>query len=382
LTNLIGMGKKGIYWFLLSTGLLLVILSVYTGVRFKSLGAFVEVKDRFEGICKVVAEVPGPEALQLDREEGILYFISNNPCTGPNPRGGIYFLKLDNPNALAHQFKFDQPKDFHPHGLSFLRDRGPKPTPSGVAFDICTKATARDHQGKKYLFTNNHREDGSHTVEIFMVTGAGELSHEITISGTELTSPNDLVAVGSRQFYVTNDGRSHDGTIRSIDTFLGRKTGNVMFYNGTEFIKVVDNLYFPNGIAFNRGSNQLFVSETLSGMLKMYQIADEGSLEHVDNFFIGIGIDNINIDELGQLWVALHPNLWALSNHMKNTNKLSPAQVYKVNYRSKGKKLIYKETGALLSGVSAAISYNDDLYLGAVCDRKLVRLRTKDARNL
>jgi len=350
------MGKKGIYWFLLSTGLLLVILSVFTGVRFKSLGAFVEVKDRFEGICKVVAEVPGPEALQLDREEGILYFISNNPCTGLNPRGSIYFLKLDSPNALARQFKFHQPKDFHPHGLSFFRDQ----------------------QGKKHLFTNNHREDGSHTVEIFMVTGAGELSHEITISGTELTSPNDLVAVGFRKFYVTNDGRSHDRTIRSIDTFLGRKTGNVMFYNGTEFIKVVDNLYFPNGIAFNRGSNQLFVGETLSGMLKMYQIAAEGTLEHVDNFFIGIGIDNINIDELGQLWVALHPNLWALSNHMKNTNKLSPAQVYKVNYRSKGKILIYKETGALLSGVSAAISYNDDLYLGAVCDRKLVRLRTKD----
>jgi len=373
LTNLIGMGKKGIYWFLLSTGLLLVILSVYTGVRFKSLGAFVEVKDRFEGICKVVAEVPGPEALQLDREEEILYFISNNPCTGPNPRGDIYFLKLDSSNALARQFKFDQPKDFHPHGLSFFRDRGSKPTPSGVGFDIGTKATARDQQGKKYLFTNNHREDGSHTVEIFMVTGAGGLSHEITISGTELTSPNDLVAVGSRQFYVTNDGRSHDGTIRSIDTFLGRKTGNVMFYNGTEFIKVVDNLYFPNGIAINRQSNELFVSETLSGNLLIYQMVENNTIKYVDNFFIGIGIDNISIDDQGHVIAAVHPNLWALSRHMKSLDKHSPSQVFRINYRTKGLKLLYQHNGNTISGVSAAVPYKDDLYIGAVCDNKLLK---------
>jgi arylesterase/paraoxonase len=298
----------------------------------------------------VVAEVPGPEALQLDREERILYFISNNPCAGQNPRGGIYSLKLDSPNAIAHPLKFEYPKDFHPHGLSFFRD-----------------------QQKEYLFTNNHRDDGSHTVEIFNIIDGDILEHEITISGDDLTSPNDLVAVGPKQFYVTNDGRSHDRIIRSMDTFLGRKTGNVLFYDGHHFTEVVDNLHFPNGIAINRQSNELIVGETLSGMLKVYQILESGQLGNVDNFFLDTGIDNISIDEHGQLWVAIHPNLWALSKHMRNTQTHSPVQVYSITNRPYIKKLEYHDSGILLSGLSAAISVDGNLYLGAVCDNKLLK---------
>ena len=351
--NLIDMGKKGIYWLLLSTGLLLAILSIYTGLRFKSLGAFVEVKDSFEGIYTVVAEVPGPEALQLDRETGTLYFISNNPCAGQKPRGSIYYLKLDSPNAIAHPLKFDHPKDFHPHGLSFFRDK----------------------QKKKYLFTNNHRDDGSHTVEIFSITAGDNLEHQITISGNELTSPNDLVAVGPRQFYVTNDGRSHDCRIRSIDTFLARKTGNVLYYDGREFIEVVDNLHFPNGIAFDIKTSSLIVGETLSGNIIIYRLDDNNIIQSVDNFFIGTGIDNLSLEEAGSILVAVHPNLWALSQHMKSIDKQSPSQVFRVNYQTKGLKLLYQHDGSIISAVSTAVSYKDNLFLGVVCDKKLLKLK-------
>lgn len=351
--NLIDMGKKGIYWLLLSTGLLLAILSIYTGVRFKSLGAFVEVKDSFVGIYTVAAEVPGPEALQLDRETGTLYFISNNPCVGPNPRGGIYYLKLDSPKALAHSFKFDHPVDFHPHGLSFFRDK----------------------QKKKYLFTNNHRDDGSHTVEIFSITAGDNLEHEITISSNELTSPNDLVAVGPRQFYVTNDGRYHDQTTRSMDTFLGRKTGNVLFYDGNAFKTIVDNLHFPNGIAFDSRTSSLIVGETLSGNLIIYRLDDYNLIQSVDNFFIGTGIDNLSLEEAGSILVAVHPNLWALSRHMKSLDKQSPSQVFRINYQTKGLKLLYQHDGSIISAVSTAVSYKDNLFLGVVCDNKLLKLK-------
>ena len=354
-------------------------MCMYAYKRLHSLGAFKEVQHSFQGTCTVVAEVPGPEALQLDREERILYFISNNPCDHQSPRGSIYYLELDDSNPLAHPFKMNGPKDFHPHGLSFFRLRSPMVRSSyGDGQRQAPMATGRDNKEEEYLFTNNHREDGSHTVEIFTIETRGTLNHEITISGDDLTSPNDLVAVGPRQFYVTNDGRSHDYIIRSIDTFLGRKTGNVLFYDGHDFKEVVDNLHFPNGIAINRQSNELIVGETLSGMLKVYQILESGQLGNVDNFFLDTGIDNISIDEDGQLWVAIHPNLWALSKHMRNTQINSPAQVFSVTNRPYIKKLEYQDSGILLSGLSTAISVDGNLYLGAVCDNKLLKCTTNN----
>lgn len=347
------MAKKGNYWLLFTSILVLLILVGYTVFRLNALGVFVEIQDKPKGNYTVIAEVPGPEALYLDREDGILYFISNNPCEQYGVVGHIYYLQLDDSNQEAHAFALEHPKDFHPHGLSYFRDK----------------------RGEKYLFTNNHRKNGSHTVEIFKIVEENLLQHQITITGPELTSPNDLAAVGPKQFYVTNDGRAHDRGTRSIDTFLGRKTGNVLLYDGKKFIKVVDNLYFPNGIAFNSNTNELIVGETLSGRLIIYQWDEVGKIRNVDNFFIGSGIDNIHLDEQGQLLVAVHPNLLALSRHMNNVDKSSPAQVFKVNYKTKGLKLLFQHDGTLISGVSAAVSYQGNLYLGAVCDNKLLKLR-------
>jgi len=368
------MGKKIFYWFLITMGFLLVLMSIYTVVRLKALGAFTEVEKDFAGTCSVVAEATGPEALQLNREDSVLYFISNNPCAVDSSyRGGIYYLKLTGSDQTAKPFTFDHPRDFHPHGLSFFSLY--RPEPFELTEDSRNKptATAWDQQKAKYLFTNNHRNDGTHTVEIFRIAAEGKLAHEITISGNQLTSPNDLVAVGPRQFYVTNDGRSHNRSTRSIDSFLGRKTGNVSYYDGYAFTKIVDNLNFPNGIVFNKPLNQLIVAETLSGRLLFYRMDENNKISSVDNLYIGSGIDNISLYDHEQIIAAVHPNLFALSRHMKDVNNKSPSQVVIVSYQTKGLKIIYQDTGSAISGLSAAIKWGGDLYLGAVCDNKLLK---------
>ena len=330
--------------------ILLLVLGVYTAIRFYSLGAFVTLGNSFRGSCEVVATVAGPEALQFDPEFNLLYFISNNPCATSPARGGIYSIPLDIQKD-AKPLSFDSPIDFQPHGLSFFRD--------GAQLE--------------YLFTNNHRQNGNHTVEIFQIEQEGKLKHLETISDSQLTSPNDLVAVGPRQFYLTNDGRAHDRNTRSIDTFLGRKTGNVLFFDGFDFQRVADNLQFPNGIAVDTSTNQLIVAETLTGKLLFYQIVENGKLANVDNFYIKKGLDNISINRKGQILAAVHPNLWSLSNHMKKTDNPSPSQVFILDIRTKGLKIVYQQNGETLSGISAAIMINNSLYLGAVCDHKLLK---------
>jgi arylesterase/paraoxonase len=337
---------------LIVPGVFLLVTTTYTMVRLWELGAFITIEDQRPGTCITIAEVEGPEALQLDGENHMLYFISNNPCRQEPFLGGVYFLDLKSKLPLAQAFHFLHPTDFHPHGLSFFRDE----------------------KGQKYLFTNNHREDGSHTVEIFSIVAPDKLKHLNTISSPFLTSPNDLVAVAPDRFYVTNDGNAHDRFTRSLDTFLGRKTGSVLYFDGEQFTTLVDNLNFPNGIALNARTQRLFIGETLSGYVKVYQVVENNSLKNVDNFFLGLGLDNLSLDDQGGVLTVQHPNLWSLSRHMKQPNKRSPFKVLYLDPKTGTLKTLYQQSGKDISGASAALSYEGLIFLGAVCDNKLVKI--------
>ena len=346
------MGRIKFSFSLSVLGLLLTISIIYTMFRLYSLGAFSDVEENALGKYEVLSDVDGPEALQVDHEAEVLYFINNNPCSAIPATGAIYKLNLKK-SGLQPELQLVTLSDFHPHGLSYFKDE------NGI-----------------FLATNNHRQDGSHTVEIFKVLSDNTLEHLETISSDLLTSPNDLVAVSPRKFYVTIDGRSHDRTTRAIDTFLGRSTGSVLFYDGNKFIKAVDNLNFPNGIAINKHLNTLVIGETLSGKLVFYQIVENYALQYVDNLHIGVGIDNISFNkDFSNLYVSMHPNLLQLSKHMKNVDNPSASQVIEFNYRTKGLKRIFETDGRLISGVSASVFHNDCLYLGAVCDNVLLKVQ-------
>ena len=333
------------------SSLLLTIAIVYIVIRLVSLGAFSDVGANTVGTYEALANPVGPEALQVDHDAQELYFISNNPCTCIPSNGAIYKLNLkqSGPQPELQQMTL---ADFKPHGLSYFKD-----------------------ESGKYLFTNNHRHDGTHTVEIFKILTDNTLTLQKTIASDMLTSPNDLVAISPTQFYVTIDGRAHDRTTRAIDTFLGRSTGSILFYDGKKFIEAVDNLSFPNGIALNRDFNTLLVGETISGNLVIYRIDENYQLQFVDNYHIGTGIDNISLDQDSHnVYVALHPNLFQLSKHMRNVDKLSASQVFEFNYQTKGLKLIFETDGTIVSGVSSAVIHDHFLYLGAVCDNVLIKL--------
>ena len=351
IANFINMGRIAFSLPLFTSGLLLVIVILYTVVRLAQLGAFTRVESNSMVEHRVVAKVEGPEALQIDHEHEILYFISNNPCQATPTKGSIYQLDLKDGNASAKRLAISM-SDFQPHGLNLFHDN------TG-----------------KYLFTNNHRLDGSHTVEIFRLTTSDTLQHFRTISSELLSSPNDLVAVGPAKFYVTNDGRAHDRTTRAIDAFLGRKTGNVLFFDGQKFKVAVDNLSFPNGIALDVQENVLAIGETLSGRIIFYHLDDNYDLNIVDNMQIGRGIDNIFYSNAsGQFWLARHLSLFQLAKHRKNVDNSSAYEVIAINFRTKGLKRIFRSDGRFNSGVSAAVIHNNRLFLGAVCDNVLLEL--------
>jgi arylesterase/paraoxonase len=164
-------------------------------------------------------------------------------------------------------------EDFHPHGFSLYQD----------------------NEGDNLLFVINHRQDGRQTVEVFATQLNDQLQHLETIESRLTKWPNDLVAVGPRQFYLTDINRPYNGIGLKIDALL------------------------------------VYVSETLAGNINVFQRDHaSGRLNLLNSHFVRVGVDNITVSQDGSLLVAVQPNLIALAKHFKNPQATSPSQVLKI----------------------------------------------------
>ena len=90
------------------------------------------------------------------------------------------------------------------------------------------------------------------------------------MSDPALVSPNDLVAVGPEQFYVTNDHRYTGGFKRTVEEYARQAWSIVLFYTGTEFVEAASGLGYANGINVSADGRQLYVCATVKGLLHVY----------------------------------------------------------------------------------------------------------------
>ena len=72
--------------------------------------------------------------------------------------------------------------------------------------------------------------------------------HQRTVADAALVSPNDIVAVGPEQFYVTNDHRHTGGFMRLVEEYGRQAWSNVLFYTGSGFVEAAAGLGYANGI--------------------------------------------------------------------------------------------------------------------------------------
>lgn len=334
---------------------MLFILS-YIMYRLYSLGAFTKINNHVKENCRSIDGVAGPEDFQVDPETGMLFISSDHRRKNKgssNVMGAIFKLDLTDENAVPIRIDTSYPEVFHPHGLSFLREKN----------------------GRKWLFVINHRNNTFHTVEIFRIDSGGNLRHQKTIADEKMVSPNDIVAMGPEKFYLTNDGSSRQKLARILDVFFQRESGNVAYFNGKYMKVVIEGLHFPNGINISQDRKLLYVSETIGGNLNIYnRNIETGKLSLKDKLFIGAGLDNINISYNNELWIAVQPNLLALAAHMENPQATSPSKVHKIKVRNTSYTIdeVYSDSGEQHSGASVAVLFNNRLIIGAVADAKIL----------
>ncbi len=142
--------------------------------------------------------------------------------------------------------------------------------------------------------------------------------------GKYLNSPNDVIT------------RS-DGTIYFTDPGFGRMPGfgipreQELSFQGVYMIPagggdpqlVVGETEFeqPNGLCFTPDEARLYINDTTRALIRVYDVADDGSLSGGREFFSGVGTgviedgipDGMKVDERGNVWVTGPRGVWVIS---------------------------------------------------------------------
>ena len=285
----------------LRLSLYFVLLLVFAfGLEFFwTAGQLRRIDDNFVGRCTAVPGVTGAEDITIHPKTRIAYVSAYDrgaEARGGSVKAGIYAYDLKARKPELRNLTPDAPPTFRPHGLSlWLGGKGER--------DL--------------LFAINHPE-GRHEVQIFEIAPKGLVLRE-TIADPLIAHPNDLVAVGPRSFYVTNDLSRDFGTLGGkLEVFLRLPYSDVVYFDGSTARSAADNIAYPNGINISRDGRTIFVASLLMKQINVYdRDAASGDLVAREVINVDGNPDNVELDAQGNLWVGAHPQLVSLFVHSK-----------------------------------------------------------------
>ncbi len=353
---------------LLRLGALIGVLAIAAGVglfQLHSFNHFERIADFAAGACQPVTGVPGAEDIQIDRGTRRAFVSSfDRRASGEDgpARGAIFSVNLDDPldNTGWSDRTGGAPEAFEPVGLHLYVGE----------------------EGRRLFVVNA----AAKSVELFDVSGDGDLRHLETFEERRLTSPNDVVAVGPRAFYVTNDLEPGRDSLLGTAHFFARAASGALFYfNGTAWRVAADGLRFANGVNISPDGRRLYVAETAGAAMRTYDRApDTGALSLAGSVALDVAPDNINIDEGGALWIAGMPKPLRYLAHRRNADALAPSKVLRMVDPlggPEGREAVFVDSGALLSAASAAARLGDTLLIGGPLANRYLRCKLSGARS-
>ena len=332
---------------------ILAILSAIGGAAafagLYSFNHFAEIEREFAGQCEPVRGVPGPEDIQIDGDRN-LAFVTSLDRRSKGARGAIHIFDLDDPLAAGgwRDRTDGTPTEFRPLGLDYYEDD-----------DV------------RRLFVVNEAES---SVELYDVLEEGALVHLETFTERRLNSPNNVVAVGPRSFYVTNDVKPGRNTLLGSLHFLMRTgSGEVLYTDGTVWRVVARDLQFANGIEINGAGDRLYVAESAAAAIRIFERdTATGALALFESIRLEASPDNISLDDMDNLWVAARPKpLTASLFANRQSSSTSPSAVIRIG-AGKAPETIYQDSGDELSAATTAAHLGRKLIIGALKDDKFL----------
>jgi arylesterase/paraoxonase len=342
-------------WLWIGLAVMVLLAGAWVGDLLRYSGHFKKIEPHFGGECRTVIGLVGAEDITTHPETGVAYISACDRravMRGEPGRGAVYAYDLKAASPLLVNLTPDADADFQPHGISLF-----------VAAD-----------GPDLLFVINH-QGGQNRIAIYEI-GDQSLVLRQSLTDPLLVSPNDLVAVGPNQCYVTNDHRYVTGLARIIEDYGRRRLANIVFFDGRQFAEVATGIGYPNGINVSPDGRTLYLAATIEKALHIFDRDPTTNMLNLREIVpLGTGVDNIEVDREGGLWIGAHPQLLRFVSHSKDPGRLSPSQILHVTFMAGGGYVVeevYLDRGEALSASSVGSVSGQRMLIGAVFDRKML----------
>lgn len=354
-------------WKKIALQILLVLIAVQTYRLVRDSGLMLEIHEVNYGICTKMYGPQGAEDINIDPAARVAFISAGNgravfdqyrECGNTTVESGdIWLLDLADPGSQPFPLGVDLGWAFHPHGIDLLYLEN----------------------GRRELYVINHPARDEHEVLIFDVADNHQLTLKRRVTYPELISPNDITAVGSGQFFVTNDhGSPRSSMMFVLEDYLGLSRTSVTYFDGDKGTFVVKGLKSANGIALTADQQTMYVAEAIGRSIKRFQ-RGESILDWqlVEKLPVSTAADNLIWNGSDQLLVGAHPKLFDLVAHFDDPEALSPSHVIAVNLgtESMSYETLYMNDGTELSGSSVAAMLGTEMLIGSVAENHFLRCR-------
>lgn len=336
--------------------LFIVLIVVFITNIFISTGFFRSIENKFDGEIEQKIALPGAEDITISSKDKFALISSTNRgfLNSKNEHfGNLYYMELESGNFNLTNLTSNLKNAFAPHGISMLK------------IDSTYKIMAVNHTLK------------GHSLEVFNLNGKN-LTFKKSLENPLIVSPNDVVLVGPNQFYFTNDHKYTKGLGKLIEDYAGLSLSNVIYFDGENYREVAHGIAYANGINFDAKRNLLFVASPRKFLIKVYKKELNGNLKFIEDIFCGTGVDNIEFDTNGNLWIGAHPNLMKFASYAKGKIAIAPSEIIKINYCGKNDysiEKIFLDDGSSMSASTVAAPFNNLILTGNVMDSKFLILK-------
>ena len=342
---------------------IVVIIALFLLIILSRMGAFKTIVVNTPETCESFPMSGSAEDIEIDYERGLAYLSLQDRVSlikGEKVQGSIVKIDLKKTPFKITPALTQQPDHLRPHGISLHID----------------------DKGKRHLAVINHpqtRGKEPENIDLFSETRLGVFKYTETVSDPLFKSPNDVLLVAPKKFYVGND-KGGETRWDSIQENLGRPMANIAYFDGNSTTIAAQNLSQVSGINISRDARLVFASETGAKRIAVFKINPEnGKLKLAERIKLNGSPDNINVSENGSLVVANIPKILALIQHFvalqKGEIKPSPSQVVRINYQGLGDSKIdelFMSEGDDLSTASVGAIWNGRLFMGSIDDNKML----------
>ena len=338
---------------------MLFLLLAFVAHIFISTGYFRTIENKFDGEIVKRIELPGAEDIIVSLTDSFAIVSSTQRGAYPPTKeeeGGLYFMELKSGAFKIDPLTSSFEKPFAPHGISMIK---------------------KDSTYK--IMAINHTLEG-HSIEVFILKNK-TLTHERSLTDSSMVRPNDVVMIDEERFYFTNDHGYSKGFGMLLEDYAGLPFSNVIYFDGENYREVASGISYANGINFDPKRNLLFVASPRKFLVKVYKRNPDGTLEFIENIKCGTGVDNIEFDESGHLWIGAHPNLLKFAAYGKGKEEYAPSEIIRIDYRNTNDysvETIFLDDGTKMSASTVAAPFGDLLLTGNVKDDGFLILKYQD----